>query len=67
MGRAASGLDSAGCFTGVESARLTFLRVRDLWPEERLSPDRSWKMILEAEWVTAVRENGRHVWPPRPT
>lgn len=55
-------------FTGVENERLTFVRVRDLWPEERLSPARSWTMTLEPHWVTAVHENGRQVWPaPNPS
>ena len=49
-------------FTGVEDGQLIFLRVRDLWPEEQLSPARSWKMILEPEWVAGVRVNGRRVW-----
>jgi hypothetical protein len=50
-------------FTGVEHGRLTFVRVRDLWPEERLSPARSWTMTLEPEWVTSVHEGGCQVWP----
>jgi hypothetical protein len=50
-------------FTGIEDGRLTFLRVRDLWPEERLSPARSWNMTLEPEWVASVHEQGRQVWP----
>jgi hypothetical protein len=50
-------------FTGVEDGRLTFVRVRDLWPEERLSPARSWTMTLERHWVAAVHEDGRQVWP----
>jgi hypothetical protein len=50
-------------FIGVEDGRLTFVRVRDLWPEERLSPARSWRMTLEPHWVTAVHENDRQVWP----
>jgi len=50
-------------FIGVEQGRLTFVRVRDLWPEERLSPDRSWKMTLETHWVTSVHENGCQAWP----
>ena len=50
-------------FTGVEDGRLTFMRVRDLWPEERLSPARSWKMTLEPHWVAAVHESGLQVWP----
>jgi len=49
-------------FTGIEDGRLTFARVRDLLPEERLSPDRSWKMTLETVWVASVHDNGRLVW-----
>src|SRR5687767_589904 len=30
----------------VEGGRLTFARVRDLLPEDQLSPDRSWTMTL---------------------
>ena len=50
-------------FTGLADGRLTFVRVRDLLPEERLSPARSWKMTLEPEWVTSVHENGLQAWP----
>lgn len=49
-------------FTGLEAGRLTFLRVRDLQPEEELSPARSWTMTLEPEWVAAVHVNGRLAW-----
>ena len=51
-------------FTGLEDGRLTFVRVRDLWPDERLSPARSWKMTLEQSWVASVADHGRQVWPP---
>lgn len=54
-------------FTGVEDGRLTFVRVRDLWPEERLSPARSWKMTLEPDWIAAVHEDGLQVWPVDPS
>jgi hypothetical protein len=54
-------------FTGVEDGRLAFVRVRDLWPEERLSPARSWKMTLESDWITAVHEDGLQVWPVDPS
>jgi hypothetical protein len=50
-------------FTGMHDGRLTFQRVRDLRPEEELSPDRSWTMTLEPHWVAAIREGGRQVWP----
>jgi hypothetical protein len=51
-------------FTGVEEGRLTFLRIRDVWPEDQLSPARSWKMMLDPTWVASVHESGRQVWPP---
>jgi hypothetical protein len=55
-------------FTGVEDGRLTFLRIRDLWPEDRLSPARSWTMLLEPRCIAAVHENGAQVWPaPTPS
>jgi hypothetical protein len=50
-------------FTGMDGSRLRFRRVRDLWPEDQLSPARSWTMTLEPEWVTAVRVDGRRAWP----
>ena len=50
-------------FTGAKEGQLTFERVRDLWPEHLLSPTRSWRMTLDRAWVSAVRENGRQVWP----
>jgi hypothetical protein len=49
-------------FDGVADGRLTFTRVRDLLPEEQLSPDRSWTMTLEPEWVARVEFNGEVVW-----
>lgn len=50
-------------FTGVQDGRITFARVRDLWPEDQLSPARSWTMTLEPGWVSSVHENGCPVWP----
>ena len=50
-------------FTGCEAGRLVFVRVRDLLPEEQLSPARSWRMTLEPEWVAAIHVNGRPMWP----
>jgi hypothetical protein len=50
-------------FTGVEQGRLTFVRVREVLPEEQLSPDRSRMMTLDTAWVTQVHEDGRLVWP----
>jgi len=50
-------------FKGVEDGRITCIRVRDLWPEQQLSPDRSWTMTLEPAWVASVHEDGSRVWP----
>ena len=52
------GMDFRGCDDG----RLTFVRVRELHPEERLSPDRSHRMLLEQPWVSSVLTHGRIVW-----
>jgi hypothetical protein len=52
-------------FTGVRDGRLTFARVREMHPEERLSPARSYLMTLEAQWVAAVVVQGLVVWPTR--
>ena len=50
-------------FTGLDDGGITFVRVRDLWPEDQLSPARSWKMTLDPGWVTSVHEDGCRVWP----
>jgi len=49
-------------FSGVRDGRLTFVRVRELHPEERLSPARSHLMTLEQRWVSTIVENGHVVW-----
>ena len=50
-------------FTGVEDGRLVFARVRELRPEAELSPARSHRMTLAPEWLAAVYQDGRLVWP----
>lgn len=50
-------------FTGLEGTRLTFVRERDVWPEEALSPERRGRMTLERAMVTRVRVGSRQVWP----
>ena len=50
-------------FVGSEDGQLVFVRVRELHPEDRLSPARSHVMRLDARHVTAVLEHGRRVWP----
>ena len=50
-------------FTGLEGGRLNFVRERDLWPAEALSPERRGRMTLERAMVTCVRVGARRVWP----
>lgn len=50
-------------FVGVEDAQLVFVRVRELYPAERLSPDRSHTMRLEPAHVCAVIVDGMPAWP----
>ena len=50
-------------FVGVEGRHLTFRRVRELHPVERLSPARSHVMTLDTLWVTQVVSEGLRVWP----
>jgi hypothetical protein len=50
-------------FVGLEGTHLVFVRVRELFPEEQLSPARSHTMRLEPDWVTTVFADGRREWP----
>ena len=50
-------------FVGSEEGRLAFTRVRELFPEDQLSPDRSHKMLLDPQWVASISADGRRVWP----
>jgi hypothetical protein len=50
-------------FAGVVTGQLVFLRVRDLEPEARLSPERSSRMTLEPHMVASVTVDGHVVWP----
>ena len=50
-------------FEGTENGRLIFLRVRELHPEDQLSPARSHKMMLEPHLMASVSVDGRRVWP----
>lgn len=52
-------------FVGLEGGRLVFVRSRELFPEDQLSPDRSHTMLLDPQWVTSVSVDGRPVWPDR--
>jgi hypothetical protein len=49
-------------FVGLEEGRLVFLRIRELFPEDQLSPARSHKMLLDTQWVASVSVHGLPVW-----
>jgi hypothetical protein len=50
-------------FVGSDQGRLVFIRVRELFPDDQLSPARSHTMRLDPEWVATVAVDGRAVWP----
>ena len=50
-------------FVGEEEGTLVFTRVREVLPEDQLSPARSHTMRLDVRWVTAMLAEGRAVWP----
>jgi hypothetical protein len=50
-------------FVGLEEGRLMFVRIRELFPEDQLSPARSNTMQLNPRWVTTIAVDGRPVWP----
>jgi hypothetical protein len=50
-------------FIGSETGHLVFVRIRELFPEEQLSPARSHKMMLDPQWVATISVDGRPVWP----
>ena len=50
-------------FVGSEEGHLVFVRIRELLPDDQLSPARSHTMRLDSQWVAAVWESGRPVWP----
>ncbi len=47
-----------------DDAHLVFVRTRELFPEEQLSPARSHTMRLDSHRVATVWVHGRPVWPP---
>ena len=51
-------------FTGWENGQLRFVRIREVLPEDQLSPTRSHTMLLDSRWVALVSVDGRPVWPP---
>jgi hypothetical protein len=50
-------------FVGLEGEWLVFVRFRELFPEDQLSPARSHAMRLDPRWIAALAVDGRQVWP----
>jgi len=50
-------------FDGVDEGRLMFSRIREMLPDDQLSPTRSFTMILQPEWVASIDADGVRVWP----
>ena len=49
-------------FDGIEDGQLVFRRVRELLPEDQLSPARSHRMYLDPQWVAEVIVDGVAMW-----
>ena len=49
-------------FVGSEEGSLVFVRIRELLPEDQLSPARSHTMRLDPQRVATVSVEGRAVW-----
>ena len=52
-------------FVGAEEGHLVFMRIRELLPEDQLSPARSHTMLLDSNWVATISVDGRPVWSGR--
>ena len=50
-------------FVGLEEGQLVFVRIREVLPEDQLSPARSHTMRLDSQRVVMVSVDGRPVWP----
>jgi hypothetical protein len=50
-------------FEGMREGQLTFVRARELLPEDQLSPERSRVMRLDPRWLAAIIVDGSRVWP----
>jgi hypothetical protein len=49
-------------FIGSEGGQLVFVRIRELLPEDRLSPDRSHRMLLDSQRVSTITVDGHPTW-----
>jgi hypothetical protein len=54
-------------FVGLQEGSLVFVRVRELLPEDQLSPARSHTMRLDPQWVSTISVDGRPAWSADPT
>ena len=54
-------------FTGSIDGRLVFVRERELYPEDQLSPDRSHIMRLDPHRIASISVRGRQVWSAHPS
>jgi hypothetical protein len=50
-------------FVGLEGTQLVFVRIRELFPEDQLSPARSHTMLLDTKRVARVSVMGHAAWP----
>ena len=50
-------------FVGLDEGRLVFVRIRELFTEDQLSPARSHTMRLDLQWVAKISIDGQPVWP----
>jgi hypothetical protein len=48
---------------GLEEGHLVFVRIREVLPEDQLSPARSHTMRLDVQRMASVSVDGRSVWP----
>jgi len=49
-------------FLGADAEHLVFVRIREVLPEDQLSPARSHTMRLDSQLVATVSVDGRPVW-----
>jgi hypothetical protein len=49
-------------FVGADAEHLVFVRIREVLPEDQLSPARSHTMRLDSQLVGTVSVDGRPVW-----
>ena len=53
-------------FVGFEGGQLVFVRIRELLPEDQLSPARSHTMRLDPQWLATMSVDGQPMWRAGP-